>query len=168
MYVLSKAEKRRRRWESREYVGRWRKNQVTMVVAAKLGETFLLLLDDRQLAVVGSSGWDRRSFLVGAILNSANFHESFFATHPSYHNVEGPKIGRPTNVATEPCLGTYVCIPCSWQFILCNCSGSGGTTQCNAAPATLCNNHNLARQKIHGCYSMWWFGSRLCIWYIRT
>ena len=56
MYVLSKAEKRRRRWESREYVGRWRKNQVTMVVAAKLGETFLLLLDDRQLAVVGSSG----------------------------------------------------------------------------------------------------------------
>ena len=30
---------------------------------------------------------------MGAILNSANFHESFFATHPSYHNVEGPKIG---------------------------------------------------------------------------
>ena len=110
MYVLSKAEKRRRR-ESREYVGRWRKNQVTMAVAAKLGETFLLLLDDRQLAVGGvwwrrrrsGSGWDRRSFLVGAILNSANFHESFFATHPSYHNVEGPKIGRPTNVATVPC-----------------------------------------------------------------
>ena len=49
-YVLSKAEKRRRR-ESREYVGRWRKNQVTMAVAAKLRETFLLLLDDRQLAV---------------------------------------------------------------------------------------------------------------------
>lgn len=49
-YVLSKAEKRWRR-ESREYVGRWRKNQVTMAVAAKLRETFLLLLDDRQLAV---------------------------------------------------------------------------------------------------------------------
>ena len=42
-----------RRRESREYVGRWRKNQVTMAVAAKLGETFLLLLDDRQLAVGG-------------------------------------------------------------------------------------------------------------------
>lgn len=58
MYVLSKAEKRRRR-ESREYVGRWRKNQVTMAVAAKLGETFLLLLDDRQLAV-GGVWWRRR------------------------------------------------------------------------------------------------------------
>jgi len=41
------------------YVGRWRKNQVTMAVAAKLGETFLLLLDDRQLAV-GGVRWRRR------------------------------------------------------------------------------------------------------------
>jgi hypothetical protein len=57
MYVLSKAEKRPQR-ESREYVGRWRKNQVTMAVAAKLGETFLLLLDDRQLAADGV--WRRR------------------------------------------------------------------------------------------------------------
>ena len=23
-------------------------------------------------------------------------------------------------------------------------------------------------KKIHGCYSMWWFGSRLCIWYYTT
>lgn len=91
--------------------------------------------------------------MVGAILNSANFHESFFATHPSYHNVEGPKIGRPTNVDPVPCLvRTYVCIPCSRQFILCNCSGSGAAARrcaatCNAPLASRYNNHNLARQK---------------------